>query len=150
MNVYMKPDEPFFNHFFTWTVGHETLFEDMLEMRLRPPPSYPPHNLIEEGNGEYTIELSAAGFNKEELEVKTENSKLTITGKRAEETRVSKAALNDDEKVVHQGIAKRSFSKSFALAEDVVVDNVSLKDGMLTINLQKVIPEDKKEKIYSL
>jgi len=142
MNVYMKPDEPFFNHFFTWTVGHENLFEDMLKMRIGPPSSYPPHNLIEEGDGKYTIELAAAGFNKEELEVKTKNSKLTINGKRTKEA--------DDEKVVHQGIAKREFSKSFALAEDVVVDDVSLKDGMLTIDLQKVIPEDKKEKIYSL
>jgi len=76
------------------------------------------------------------------LEGKTEYSKLTISGRKAEE--------EDDEKIVHKGIAKRPFSKSFVLAEDVVVDDVSFKDGLLTIKLQKVVPEDKKEKIYSL
>ena len=147
MNAYMTvSDDPFFSKFCSWTVGHEQLFRDMLKMKNQVGGSiynaYPPHNLLEEGNGKYTIELATAGFTKEELEVKTEHSKLTISGKKAEE--------EDDEKIVHKGIAKRPFSKSFTLAEDVVVDDVSFKDGLLTIKLQKVIPEDKKEKIYSL
>ena len=70
--------------------------------------AYPPHNLVENSDGKYTIELATAGFTKEELEVKTEYSKLTISGRKAEE--------EDDEKIVHKGIAKRPFSKSFTLA----------------------------------
>ena len=146
MNAYIQTDDPFFSKFYSWTVGHEKLFNDMLKMQDQVGGyiynAYPPHNLVKESDGKYTIELATAGFKKEELEVKTEYSKLTISGKKAEE--------EDDEKIVHKGIAKRPFSKSFTLAEDVVVDDVSFKDGLLTIKLQKVIPEDKKEKIYSL
>ena len=146
MNAYIQTDDPFFSKFYSWTVGHEKLFNDMLKMQDQVGGyiynAYPPHNLVKESDGKYTIELATAGFKKEELEVKTEYSKLTISGKKAEE--------EDDEKIVHKGIAKRPFSKSFTLAEDVVVDDVSFKDGLLTIKLQKVVPEDKKEKIYSL
>jgi len=146
MNAYIQTDDPFFSKFYSWTVGHEKLFSDMLKMKDQVGGyiynAYPPHNLVKEGDGKYTIELATAGFNKEELEVKTEYSKLTISGRKADE--------EDEEKIVHKGIAKRPFSKSFVLAEDVVVDDVSFKDGLLTINLQKVVPEDKKEKIYSL
>ena len=147
MNAYMKlSDDPFFSRFSTWAIGHDRLFKDMLRMADKMPTysasSYPPHNLIKNDNGQYVIELAVAGFSKEELEVKTEYSKLTISGRKSEE--------EDDEKIVHKGIAKRPFSKSFTLAEDVVVDDVSFKDGLLTIKLQKVVPEDKKEKIYSL
>ena len=83
-------------------------------------PTHP--NLVKMAMVKYTIELATAGFTKEELEVKTEYSKLTISGRETEE--------EDDEKIVHKGIAKRPFSKSFTLAEDVVVDDVSFKDGM--------------------
>jgi|TARA_R100001463_G_C3455515_1_gene214209 molecular chaperone IbpA len=147
MNAYMTVgDDPFFSKFCSWTVGHEQLFRDMLNMKNQVGGyiynAYPPHNLVEDGDGKYTIELATAGFTKEELEVKTEYSKLTISGRKSEE--------EDDEKIVHKGIAKRPFSKSFTLAEDVVVDDVSFKDGLLTIKLQKIVPEDKKEKIYNL
>ena len=67
---------------------------------------------------------------------------LTIAGRKKEE--------EDDERFAQKGIAKRPFTKTFHLAGDVVVDEVSFKDGMITINLQQVIPEDKKEKVYSL
>ena len=147
MNAYMTvSDDPFFSKFCSWTVGHEQLFRDMLKMKNQVGGylyyAYAHHNLVEDSDGKYTIELATAGFNKEELEVKKDYSKLTISGRKAEE--------EDDEKIVHKGIAKRPFSKSFTLAEDVVVDDVSFKDGLLTIKLQKVVPEDKKEKIYSL
>ena len=76
------------------------------------------------------------------MEIKTEEGTLTISGRKKEE--------EDDEKFAQKGIAKRPFSKSFHLASDVVVDGVSFRDGMVTIDLQQVIPEDKKEKIYNL
>jgi molecular chaperone IbpA len=147
MNAYMKlSDDPFFSRFSTWAIGHDRLFKDMLRMADKMPTysasSYPPHNLIKNDNGQYVIELAVAGFSKEELEVKTEDSTLAISGKKKEE--------EDDERFAQKGIAKRPFTKTFHLAGDVVVDEVSFKDGMITINLQQVIPEDKKEKIYNL
>ena len=142
----LNSNHPFFSNFSNLAIGHDKLFNEMVRIVDNVPypsaGSYPPHNLIKDGDGHYTIELATAGFNKEELEVKTESDKLTISGKKLKE--------EDDKKIVHKGIARRPFSKSFILAEDVVVNDASFSDGMLTINLQKVIPEEKKEKIYSL
>ena len=146
MNAYISSNDPFFSKFSTWAIGHDRLFRDMLNMVEKTPnrtaSSYPPHNLIKNGNGKYVVELAAAGFSKEELEIKTEDGTLTISGRKKEE--------EDDERFAQKGIAKRPFSKSFHLASDVVVNDVSFKDGMITIDLQQVIPEDKKEKIYNL
>ena len=146
MNAYISSNDPFFSKFSTWAIGHDRLFIDMINMVEKTPnrtaSSYPPHNLIKNGNGQYVVELAAAGFSKEELEIKTEDGTLTISGRKKEE--------EDDEKFAQKGIAKRPFSKSFHLASDVVVDDVSFRDGMITIDLQQVIPEDKKEKIYNL
>ncbi len=146
MNAYISSNDPFFSKFSTWAIGHDRLFRDMLNMVEKTPnrtaSSYPPHNLIKNGNGKYVVELAAAGFSKEELEIKTEDGTLTISGRKKEE--------EDDEKFAQKGIAKRPFSKSFHLASDVVVDSVSFRDGMITIDLQQVVPEDKKEKIYNL
>ena len=146
MNAYISSNDPFFSKFSTWAIGHDRLFRDMINMVEKTPnrtaSSYPPHNLIKNGNGKYVVELAAAGFSKEELEIKTEDGTLTISGRKKEE--------EDDEKFAQKGIAKRPFSKSFHLASDVVVDGVSFRDGMITIDLQQVIPEDKKEKIYNL
>jgi len=146
MNAYITSNDPFFSKFSTWAIGHDRLFRDMINMVEKTPnrtaSSYPPHNLIKNDNRQYVIELAAAGFSKEELEIKTEDGTLTISGRKKEE--------EDDEKFAQKGIAKRPFSKSFHLASDVVVDDVSFRDGMITIDLQQVIPEDKKEKIYNL
>jgi len=146
MNAYITSNDPFFSKFSTWAIGHDRLFRDMINMVEKTPnrtaSSYPPHNLIKNDNRQYVIELAAAGFSKEELEIKTEDGTLTISGRKKEE--------EDDEKFAQKGIAKRPFSKSFHLASDVVVNDVSFKDGMITIDLQQVIPEDKKEKIYNL
>ena len=146
MNAYITSNDPFFSKFSTWAIGHDRLFRDMINMVEKTPnrtaSSYPPHNLIKNGNGKYVVELAAADFSKEELEIKTEDGTLTISGRKKEE--------EDDEKFAQKGIAKRPFSKSFHLASDVVVNDVSFKDGMITIDLQQVIPEDKKEKIYNL
>ena len=146
MNAYITSNDPFFSKFSTWAIGHDRLFRDMINMVEKTPnrtaSSYPPHNLIKNDNRQYVIELAAAGFSKEELEIKTEDGTLTISGRKKEE--------EDDEKFAQKGIAKRPFSKSFHLASDVVVDDVSFRDGMITIDLQQVVPEDKKEKIYNL
>ena len=142
----LNSNHPFFSNFSNWAIGHDKLFNEMIRIVDKVPyPSagaYPPHNLIKDGDGQYTIELATAGFNKEEVDVKPESAKLTISGKKLKE--------EDDKKLVHKGIAKRPFSKSFILAEGVVVNDASFNNGMLTINLQKVVPEEKKEKIYSL
>ena len=81
----LNSNHPFFSNFSNWAIGHDKLFNEMVRIVDNVPypsaGSYPPHNLIKDGDGQYTIELATAGFDKEELEVKTESDKLTTTGR---------------------------------------------------------------------
>jgi len=148
MNVHasLNSNHPFFSNFSNWVIGHDKLFRDMIHIVDNVPypnaSAYPPHNLIKNEDGRYILEIAVAGFKKEELEVKREDGKLFITG--------SKKNQEDDEKVLHKGIASRPFKKSFHLADNVIVENASFKDGMIIIDIQQVIPEDKKPHTYVL
>jgi molecular chaperone IbpA len=151
MNVHasLTSNHPFFSNFSNWAIGHDRLFREMLRVVDNAPypnsvmSGYPPHNLIKDEVGKYRVELAVAGFNKEELVIKTEAGKLIISGKKKMQT-------DDEEKVVHKGIAHRSFEKVFHLADNVVVENVSLENGMLSVKLEQLIPEEKKPKFYNL
>jgi len=146
-------DHPFFSHFPNWVIGHDRLFQEMLRMvddvafckgtpSLQNTSNYPPHNLYREEDGKYVIELAVAGFEKDELEVRTENDRLFISG--------GKKTTIDNEKIIHNGIAQRSFEKSFHLAENIIIDSTRFLNGIITIWLEQVLPEEKKRKLYSL
>jgi len=98
-------------------------------------PSYPPYNIVKEGEHDYTIELAVAGFKREELDITFEGNKLTITGK------VDGQRPGD---YLHRGIATRDFEHHFTLAETVVIKSADLQDGLLIVRLRNVIPEEKK------
>jgi molecular chaperone IbpA len=142
----LNSNHPFFSNFSNWVIGHDKLFKEMIHIVDNVPypsaTSYPPHNLIKHEDGKYVLEIAVAGFEKKELGVKTENGKLYIVG--------SKDIKKDDKNVIHKGIASRPFKKSFHLADNVVVENASFKDGMIIIDLQQVIPEEKKPHTYVL
>lgn len=114
-------------------VGFDRFFDE-LEI-FTPTSNYPPHNITQEADDAYSIELAVAGFNEKEISVELEKQNLTITGNKAEK---------DEVNYVHKGISNKSFAKSFRLAENVKVKDVSLLNGMLTIALQIVVPEEDK------
>lgn len=96
---------------------------------------YPPYNLVSVGDDRYRLELAVAGFRRDELKVTATDTTLTIEGtKEATET-------GDGESVLHRGIAARNFRQTFALAEYVEVDNVSLTEGILTVELRRELPD---------
>lgn len=99
--------------------------------------SYPPYDLIKLDEDTYKISLAIAGFSKEDIDVTVDNGTLIIKG---EITEVS------DAEVVHKGIAGRKFTRSFALGEYMEVTGADMKDGMLHINVERIVPEDKKPK----
>jgi molecular chaperone IbpA len=99
--------------------------------------SYPPYDLIKLDEDAYRLSLAIAGFTKEDISVSVDNGTLVIKGEIVEVA---------DAEVVHKGIANRKFVRSFALGEYMEVSNAELKDGLLTINIVRVIPEDKKPK----
>ena len=117
-----------FDHF-------ERMFDDDVFANV---PSFPHYNIVKSGKNQYNIELALAGYNKKDIEVNLEDGVLSIKYKKVEKTE------DEDGEVIHKGIAKRYFSKSFTIADDVEVKGAELKDGLLTVSLERIIPESKK------
>jgi len=116
-----------------WLKRFETVFESHA--------NYPPHNLIKETSVDFRLEIALAGYKKEDIEVTTEWNKLFVEAKKIDDS---------DVEYIHQGIAKRAFTRSWNLSDDVVVGDISYADGLLTIKLNRVIPEHQKKKAYQL
>lgn len=104
-------------------------------------PNYPPYNLIKESSVSFRLEIALAGFNKKDISVTTEWNKLFVEAKRDEE---------NDTEYIHQGLAKRAFTRTWTLSDDVVVGDVSFRDGLLVIKLNRVIPEHQRKKEYKI
>lgn len=105
--------------------------------------TYPPFNLKKTDDNVYVIELACAGFGKQDIELTLEDNQLVIKGNTTLET-VSADGFNTE--YLHKGIAERPFTRSFSLADNVVVNNASMVNGVLKIWLEHIIPEDKKPK----
>ena len=122
-----------------FSVGFDDLFDhfnNTLEYSVKQQTSYPPYNINKVDELNYQIEMALAGFNKKDIEIKSADSQLTI-----------KSVENDDKdekETLHRGISKRKFSRTFTLADDIKVNGAELKDGMLLIDLEKIVPEEKK------
>lgn len=104
--------------------------------------TYPPYNVIKHDEDEYTIEIAVAGFSKEEIEVKIEDHTLYIKGE--VETEDAK------DEYIHRGIANRKFTRAFALGEYIEISGAEMKDGLLKISLEKILPEEKKPKTIKI
>ena len=146
MNVHLEGNWRFLNnpslsYFQRWAVGYDRLFQAMSDAP-RSEQSYPPHNFIKESDEEFRIELALAGFSKEDVKVVQEEQKLTISGNNSEK--------EDQENILHKGIASRAFTKTFYLAETIEVMEASFENGMVIIQLRQNIPEDKKPKLIEL
>ena len=104
--------------------------------------AYPPYNLVQESNIKWRIEVALAGWSKDEIEVSTESNVLLIR---------SKAAKNKgEEEYMHRGISTRTFARGFNLSDDVEIGDVAFNNGMLTIELKKIIPEHQKLRVYDI
>jgi len=118
------------------TVGFDRLF-DMLENNSvgQGQENYPPFDLIKEGENEYRIQLAVAGFKPDEIDITAQQNVLIVTGRKSDETEEKGADF------IYRGIANRSFERRFALADHIQVRNADLKDGLLSIELVREIPE---------
>jgi len=114
------------------TVGFDRLF-NLLEAGAREEDGYPPFAILREGEDSYRITVAVAGFRPEDIEVVAQQNLLTVTGKRAE----------DDGKgeYLHRGIAARAFERRFQLADFVEAGNARFENGLLSIELKRVVPE---------
>ena len=135
--------DPFFT---TRVLGFEPLFDRLqrLSESSERSTNYPPYNIRRDGNN-ITIEIAVAGLSKNDLIIELTDGTLSVSheGPNAE-------IVNDDNEVVYQGIAQRAFKQQFTLAENVVVNGADLINGLLTINLEKIIPEEKKPRTIEI
>ena len=126
-----------------FSVGFDSIFDRFFDMDLTRDSGYPPYNIRKINEAQYVIEIALAGFSKDDIEVEVTEGNLAVRSKKEEET-------NGDESFVHKGIAKRSFLRSWTLSDDIIVKGADLKDGMLIINLEKVIPDEKKPRLIKI
>ena len=137
-----------FNQLRPLSVGFDDVFnhfESMFDYDTVNVSNYPPYNIVKTGDNKYDVEVALAGFNKKDINVSVENGMLTIESKTEDKSKVSDLKSEDkDGEVIHKGISKRYFKKSFTISDDVEVKGAELKDGMLRVSMEKIIPEAKK------
>lgn len=136
-----------FNKLRPVSVGFDSVF-DHFESMFNESPSlhtnYPPYDILKTDEQSYVIELAVAGFSKKDIAVTVENGVLTV-----ESDRESNAESSGQE-IIHRGISKRYFKKSFSISDDVEIRGAELKDGLLRISMEKIIPESRKRKEISI
>ena len=141
-------DLSIFNSLSPFSIGFDDMFdqfESMLGNGGLVQNNYPPYNIRKAGKDKYAIELAVAGFNKNDVEIEYEDKLLTVRTKK-----VDKTVEKDGNEIIHRGISQRSFSRSFTIADDVKVNDAELKDGLLTIVCEKIVPEQKKKKLIPI
>ena len=141
-------DLSIFNSLRPFSVGFDDMFdqfESMLGNGSVVQNNYPPYNIRKAGKDKYAIEVAVAGFNKDDVEVEYEDNLLTVKTKD-----VKRSEEKDGDEVIHRGISQRSFARSFTIADDVKVNGAELKDGLLTISCEKIIPEIKKKRLIEI
>ena len=104
---------------------------------------YPPYNIVKESDEKWRIELALAGWKKDDIEVSTQQNVLVVKSKVQE-------SKPDPEEYAHKGVAARTFTRGFNLSDDVEIGSIKHEDGLLSIELNKIIPEHQKHKIYEI
>ena len=120
-----------------YSIGFNETFS-RLESLAGARDNYPPHNIIDGPNGCTTLELALAGFSREDLEVSTERNVLTVSAK--------KSPPDKERNYQHKGISYRTFARNWQMGDDVEVETVEFKDGLLSITLRKELSEKQKRK----
>ena len=127
-----------------FSIGFDSMFDRLLGGNMQHVTNsqgYPPYNIRKEGETKYFIEVAVAGLSEDDLEVELKEGTLSIR---------SKQSTEDESDYVHRGIAKRQFERSFTLSDDIIVQGCGLVNGLLRVELEKVIPEDKKSRFIPI
>ena len=123
-------------------IGFDRMF-DSVDQRAINTTGYPPHNIVRLDENLYCIEMAVAGFKKSEVQVEVEDNTLTVRG--TNETHESATR-----EYLHRGLSSRGFVRSFPLAEHMVVKDAMIENGVLTINIERIIPEALKARVIDI
>ena len=120
-----------------FTVGFDSLLDRLIDTNTGSS-NYPPYNIRKVDNLNYIVEMAIAGFGKTDINIEYADNIMTVKSLKKEKTK--------ETDIVHKGISHRSFIRSFALADDMVVKDAKLDNGLLSIHIEKIVPEEKRPK----
>jgi molecular chaperone IbpA len=142
VNTTLTVDNPF-DRVRTYSIGFDRMFDRLFDENVVTT-NYPPYNIVKTSDEKYAIEIAIAGFSKNDIEIETEENTLVIkTSDKEEEDK-------NDVEYLHKGISARAFKRSFSLADDVVVKGATFENGLLIVDLERIIPEEKKPRKISI
>ena len=132
-----------FNQLTPYAVGYDRIFDHLNNYVSNNVTStgFPPYNIRKEGDYNYVIEMALAGFSKKDIEIEVADGTLTIRSTKENE---------ENEDTLHRGISYRKFNRKFTIADDIIVKDASLENGMLQINLERIVPEEKKPRLIEV
>ena len=143
-------DLSIFNSLRPFSIGFDDMFDQFENMlgngNLAMQSNYPPYNIRKTGNDKYSIEVALAGFSKKDVEVEFEDNLLTVRTKQVNKSEDK----NVNGEILHKGISQRQFARSFTIADDVKVNGAELKDGLLTIACERILPDHKKKRLIEI
>ena len=143
-------DLSIFNSLRPFSIGFDDMFDQFESMLgngcMTMQSNYPPYNIRKTGKDNYSIEVALAGFNKKDVEVEFEDNILTVRTKQLNKSEDQ----NVDGEIIHKGISQRQFARSFTIADDVKVNGAELKDGLLTIACERILPDHKKKRLIDI
>ena len=131
-----------FNQLTPYAVGYDKVFDNLSRYVDNNVSStgFPPYNIRKEGDYHYVIEMALAGFSKEDIEIEVADGTLSVRSDKKDDA-------SDN---LYRGISFRKFNRKFTLSDDIVVNDAALDNGMLTINLERVVPEEKKPRLIEV
>jgi molecular chaperone IbpA len=124
----------------------ESMFDHQNDTLNANVQNYSPYNIVKTGTNTYDIQVALAGYGKKDVDVSFENSVLTIKSIKDNDVK----EVEENEGMLHKGIAKRMFTKSFTIAEDVEINGAELKDGLLSVSMERIIPDHKKARTIKI
>jgi len=143
-------DLSIFNSLRPFSIGFDDMFDQFESMlgngNLTMQSNYPPYNIRKTGKDNYSIEVALAGFSKKDVEVEFEDNLLTVRTKQTSKS----DEKDEDGEIIHKGISQRQFARSFTIADDVKVNGAELKDGLLTVACERILPDHKKKRLIEI
>jgi molecular chaperone IbpA len=136
-----------YNHMTPYAVGFDRQFDrlfDYVTHQAESTGGYPPYNIQKTEDYKFEIEMALAGFSKKDIEIEVAEGVLTVKSLK------EKDSGSTDDYTLYKGISQRNFTRKFTLADDIVVKGAELKDGMLTISLERIVPEEKKPQLITI
>ena len=143
VNTSLMVNDPF-DRVKTYSIGFDRMFDKLFEESSVATTNYPPYNIVKVSDTDYAIQIAVAGFGKDDIEIETKENTLTVKSVEKKEE------LVDEVTYLHKGISNRAFTRSFTIADDVVVKGATFENGLLNVALERIIPEEKKPRLIKI